>query len=158
VIDERESVDDLASQRQVVVEHRNDDVHGGAPRGRVQPQAARWIEVDVARRRQLISDVLAAAKVRRGGAERANEGASERLRRGVAGVRGDVDDGVGGGGQPVRGALEQQSTAKRSWRLTNRRADESIEVIPRQIRTAGQVNPSNVRLIETLLDDLKDST
>jgi hypothetical protein len=31
-------------------------------------------------------------------------------------------------------------------------------VIPRQICIAGQVDPSDVRLIETLLDDLQDLT
>ena len=139
-----------------MVEHADDDVHGGAPRGRWQPQAAGWVEVDPAGGGEVEGSPRGAAQLGRADAVRAGERTGEGLVGAVAGVHTDVDDEVVGGGQAVGRPLEQQAAPERAGWLAYRGADEPVEVEARQVRPTGQVVAAEIGLVEAVLDEVED--
>lgn len=115
------------------------------------------VEVDAARRRQFGASVATiTAVLRRRGAIGPSERSRERLRRGVAGVEGDLDHRVRRRRELVRGALEQQATAERARRFAERSADQAVKVNARQERSPGEVLARRLGLVEALLHELQD--
>lgn len=147
--------DHLAHKPDMVLDHLVQQVHGSLLRTCGQPQAARRMEVHVARGFDLHPSGVA-APLRRACPMGPGEGSGERLVRSVAGLDRDVEDRAVGGHQPIRRPLEQNPSTKRRRRLTGDRRDDAVEVEPRQVNARGEVLAGSLVVVQCAGEDVHE--